>query len=114
MTSFSVSTWRVAMPAGSSRFEAIAGKEPPFEECDLDGGGPAEGSLCGVEAAGERLLTFYEFPQPLWRVLHTMNSLENLNREFRRRTKTQGSFSSEEAGLTFGAQPRSTCNRASL
>jgi transposase-like protein len=54
-----------------------------------------------LEEAGEHLLTFYEFPKPLWRVLRTTNSLENLNREFRRRTKTQGSFSSEEAGLTL-------------
>ena len=54
-----------------------------------------------LEEAGEQLLTFYDFPKPLWRALRTTNSLENLNREFRRRTKTQGSFSSEEAGLTL-------------
>jgi len=54
-----------------------------------------------LEEAGEQLLTFYQFPKPLWRALRTTNSLENLNREFRRRTKTQGSFSSEEAGLTL-------------
>ena len=54
-----------------------------------------------LEEAGERLLTFYHFPKPLWRALRTTNSLENLNREFRRRTKTQGSFSTEEAGLTL-------------
>ena len=54
-----------------------------------------------LEEAGEQLLTFYEYPKPLWRALRTTNSLENLNREFRRRTKTQGSFSSEEAGLTL-------------
>ena len=54
-----------------------------------------------LEEAGEELLAFYQFPKPLWRALRTTNSLENLNREFRRRTKTQGSFSSEEAGLTL-------------
>ena len=54
-----------------------------------------------LEEAGEQLLAFYQFPKPLWRALRTTNSLENLNREFRRRTKTQGSYSSEEAGLTL-------------
>ena len=41
------------------------------------------------------------FPKPLWKALRTTNSLENLNREFRRRTKTQGSFSTEDAALTL-------------
>jgi transposase-like protein len=50
---------------------------------------------------GEQLLTFYEFPKAMWRALRTTNSLENLNREFRRRTKTQGSFSSEESAVTL-------------
>jgi len=54
-----------------------------------------------LEDAGERLLTFYEHPRALWKGLRTTNSLENLNREFRRRTKTQGSFSTEEAGVTL-------------
>ena len=54
-----------------------------------------------LEEAGEELLTFYDYPKPLWRSLRTTNALENLNREFRRRTKTQGSFSSEEAALTL-------------
>ena len=37
----------------------------------------------------------------MWRALRTTNSIENLNREFRRRTKTQASFSSEDAGVTL-------------
>ena len=36
----------------------------------------------------------------MWKSLHTTNALENLNREFRRRTKTQASFSTEAAALT--------------
>jgi putative transposase len=32
--------------------------------------------------------------------LRTTNSLENLNREFRRRTKTQASFGTEAAAIT--------------
>ncbi len=51
-----------------------------------------------LEEAGLSLLTFYEFPRPMWKTLRTTNPLENLNREFRRRTKTQGSFCTEAAG----------------
>jgi transposase-like protein len=54
-----------------------------------------------LKEAGLELLTFYAFPKPMWKGLRTTNSIENLNREFRRRTKTQGSFSSEEAALTL-------------
>ncbi len=53
------------------------------------------------EEAGLELLTFYAFPKPMWKGLRTTNSIENLNREFRRRTKTQGSFASEDAALTL-------------
>ena len=63
-------------------------------------------SLCpavarSLEEAGELLLTFYTFPKAMWRALRTTNTLENLNREFRRRTKTQASFSTEEAAVTL-------------
>lgn len=54
-----------------------------------------------LEEAGEELLTFYAFPKAMWKSLRTTNVLENLNREFRRRTKTQGSFATEEAALTL-------------
>lgn len=54
-----------------------------------------------IEEAGTELLTFYEFPKAMWRSLRTTNPLENLNREFRRRTKTQASFGTEEAGITL-------------
>jgi len=54
-----------------------------------------------LEEAGEQLLTFYAFPQAMWKGLRTTNSLENLNREFRRRTKTQASFSTEAAAVTL-------------
>lgn len=63
-------------------------------------------SLCApvarsLEEAGTQLLTFYEFPKRMWKSLRTTNAIENLNREFRRRTKTQASFSTEEAALTL-------------
>ena len=52
-----------------------------------------------LEEAGTQLLTFYEFPKSMWKSLRSTNALENLNREFRRRTKTQGSFGTEDAAL---------------
>jgi len=54
-----------------------------------------------LEEAGAELLTFYEFPKSMWRALRTTNPLENLNREFRRRTKTQASFGNESAAVTL-------------
>lgn len=54
-----------------------------------------------LEEAGTELLTFHDFPTSLRRGIRTTNSLENLNREFRRRTKTQASFSQETAALTL-------------
>ena len=54
-----------------------------------------------LEEAGSELLTFYAFPKSMWRSLRTTNPLENLNREFRRRTKTQPSFGTEQAGVTL-------------
>lgn len=54
-----------------------------------------------LEEAGEELLTFYEFPKSIWRSLRSTNPLENLNREFRRRTKTQASFGTEAAAVTL-------------
>ena len=46
-------------------------------------------------------MTFYQFPKAMWRTPRTTNSLENLNREFRGRTKTQASFSSEDVAITL-------------
>ncbi len=54
-----------------------------------------------LEEAGLELLTFYEFPKAMRKSLRSTNALENLNREFRRRTKTQASFGTEEAAITL-------------
>lgn len=54
-----------------------------------------------LEEAGEELLTFYELPRALWKAIRSTNALETLHREFRRRTKTQGSFATEQAALTL-------------
>ena len=37
----------------------------------------------------------------MWKSIRTTNALENLNREFRHRTKTQASFSSEESAVAL-------------
>ncbi len=54
-----------------------------------------------ANVARAELLSFYEFPKSMWKALRTTNALENLHREFRRRTKTQGSFATEAAGVTL-------------
>lgn len=54
-----------------------------------------------MREAGLELLTFYEFPKGMWRSLRTTNPLESLNREFRRRTKTQASFGREDAAVSL-------------
>ena len=51
--------------------------------------------------AGDELLTYFDFPKSMRKSLRSTNSLENLNREFRRRTKTQASFPNEAAALTL-------------
>jgi transposase-like protein len=61
-------------------------------------------SLCAevarsFEEAGDHLLTFFAFPKAMWKSLRSTNAIEGLNREFRRRTKTQGSFSTEDSAL---------------
>lgn len=53
-----------------------------------------------LEEAGLELLTFYDFPKATWKSIRTTNTIETLNREFRRRTKTQASFGTEDAALT--------------
>lgn len=54
-----------------------------------------------LEEAGEELLTIYEFPRSMWKALRSTNAVENLQREFRRRTKTQAAFTTELAALTL-------------
>lgn len=52
-----------------------------------------------LEEAGDELLTFWNFPQPLHESIRTTNIIERLNGEFRRRVKTQGALPSEGAVL---------------
>ena len=52
-----------------------------------------------LEEAGDELLTFWKFPQPLHESIRTTNIIERINQEFRRRVKTQGPLPSEGAVL---------------
>jgi putative transposase len=59
----------------------------------------AESVARSLEEGGSDLLTFMRFPQEQWRSLKTTNIVENLNHEFRRRTKTQGLFPTQSSVL---------------
>lgn len=59
------------------------------------------GVVRSLEEAGEELLTYYRFPETQWKCLRTTNPLERVNGEFRRRTKTQGSFRTEASAVTL-------------
>jgi len=49
--------------------------------------------------AGPELLTFYKYPRSQWKSLRTTNAVERINEEFKRRTKTQGTFPSASSVL---------------
>ncbi len=57
------------------------------------------GVVKSLREGGDELLTFHRYPQGMWKVLRTTNSIERMNEEFRRRVKTQGSLPNAEAGL---------------
>jgi transposase-like protein len=60
-----------------------------------------EGVVTSLHEAGTELLTFYRYPERQWKSLRTTNPIERLNGEFRRRTKTQGSFRNESSALVL-------------
>lgn len=57
------------------------------------------GVVTSLREGGEELLTFYRYPESMWKMLRTTNAIERLNEEFRRRVKTQGSFPNVDAGV---------------
>jgi transposase-like protein len=59
------------------------------------------GVVRSLDEAGQELLTYYHFPRSQWKCLRTTNPLERLNGEFRRRTKTQGSFRNETSAVVL-------------
>jgi transposase-like protein len=59
------------------------------------------GAVTSLEEAGAELLTFFRYPRSQWKSWRTTNSIERLNKEFRRRVKTQGSFPTTDAALVL-------------
>lgn len=54
-----------------------------------------------LEEGGLELLTFYQFPQEMWKCLRTTNIIERAHGELRRRVKTQAALPNEEAVLNL-------------
>ena len=54
-----------------------------------------------LEEAGEELLTFYAFPASQWKCLRTTNPIEAVNSAFKRRTRSQGAFTTEDSALVL-------------
>jgi len=61
----------------------------------------SKGIVRSLEEASEDLLSFYSFPKSQWKGLRTTNLIEGVNSAFRRRTKTQASFTNEESALVL-------------
>ncbi len=59
----------------------------------------SSGVVTSLEEAGEDLLSFTKYPKSQWKSLRSTNVIERVNLEFRRRTKTQGSYCNESAAL---------------
>ncbi|MGH7321205.1 MAG: transposase [Candidatus Rokuibacteriota bacterium] len=54
-----------------------------------------------LHEGGAELLMFFKFPKAQWKTLRTMNVIERLHEEFRRRVKTQGRLPTEDAALVL-------------
>ena len=59
------------------------------------------GVATSLREGGDELLTFFRFPKTQWKTLRVTNTIERLHEEFRRRVKTQGSLTSEDAALVL-------------
>jgi putative transposase len=46
---------------------------------------------------GAHLSTCYKFPEKIRKMIYTTNAVENLHRQFRKITKTRGSFPTDDA-----------------
>ena len=56
-----------------------------------------------VEAAVEKTLAYYAFPEEHWRCIRTNNPLERILREIRRRTHVVGAFPDGQSALNLAA-----------
>ena len=52
-----------------------------------------------LEENFEEGMTFYSFPRSMWKKIRTVNMVENLNKEIRRRTNVVKVFPNEESAL---------------
>ena len=59
-------------------------------------------------------LTVFDFPRSWWRRIRTINGLERLHREIRRRTRVVGIFPHEASALCYVARPVAWLLAASL
>jgi putative transposase len=73
------------------------------------------GVVESLEQAGAELLTFYRFPESQWKGLRTINIVERVIEEFRRRVKTQA-VPPSEGSVAFVVRfwpPQGSCGSAS-
>ena len=61
--------------------------------------GRAEKFCNWLEENFEEGMTFYSFPRSMWKKIRTVNMVENLNKEIRRRTNVVKVFPNEESAL---------------
>lgn len=54
-----------------------------------------------LEEGGAELLTFFRFPEEMWKCLRTTNVIERVHGEMRRRVKTQAALPGEDAVLNL-------------
>jgi len=57
------------------------------------------GVVKSLVEGGDELLTFFRYPESMWKAIRTTNCFERMNSEFRRRVKAQGSLPNTDAGL---------------
>ena len=50
-----------------------------------------------LNEAGQELLTFYQYPKSMWKMLSTTNCVERLNEEFWRRVTTTGGCQTQKS-----------------
>lgn len=81
--------------------EDLVAAKAAYEAFRLKWRSLAPGVVKSLEEAGYDLLTFMSFPSSMWKSLRTTNQIERVNEEFKRRTKTQGSFRNETSALVL-------------
>ncbi len=73
-------------PDGRAALNYLIGLWPQYEPL-----------LKSWEKRWDELASFFSYPQPIRRMIYTTNTIENLNRQFRKVTKTKGVFPHDDA-----------------